>query len=73
MCLAVPMKIESIEGRKGVASFAGGQYDVRLDLIEAPHIGEYVMVHAGMALDKLDEEEATETLKLLREIDGLSG
>ncbi len=72
MCLAVPMKIESVEGTKGVASFAGGEYDIRLDLIETPRIGQYVMVHAGMALDTLDEHEAFKTLDLLREIDGLS-
>lgn len=72
MCLAVPMKIEALEGNKGVASFAGGQYDIRLDMIREPRIGEYVMVHAGMALDKLDEQEAQETLALLREIDELS-
>ena len=73
MCLAVPMKIESIDGKRGVASFSGGEYDIRLDLIERPEAGEYVMVHAGIALDRLDADEAEETLKLLREIDGLSG
>ena len=73
MCLAVPMKIKSIDGNRAVGFFRGGQYDLRLDLIETPQIGEYVMVHAGMALDKLDEEEANETLRMLREIDGLSG
>jgi len=73
MCLAVPMKIESLEGNKGVASFAGAQYNIRLDLIETAEIGDYVMVHAGMALDRMDEREAEETLQLLREIDGLSG
>jgi hydrogenase expression/formation protein HypC len=73
MCLAVPMKIESIDANKAVASFAGGEYDIRLDLIEQPQIGDYVMVHAGMALDRLDEHEALETLALLREIYELSG
>jgi len=73
MCLAVPMKIESIDGKRGVASFSGGEYDIRLDLIEAPKVDEFVMVHAGIALDRLDAAEAEETLKLLREIDELSG
>ncbi|NQT20080.1 MAG: HypC/HybG/HupF family hydrogenase formation chaperone [Planctomycetes bacterium] len=72
MCLAVPMKIESIKGNRAVGSFRGGQYDIRLELIETPRIGEFVMVHAGMALDTLNEEEATETLRMLREIDELS-
>ena len=67
------MKIESMDGKRGVASFSGGEYDIRLDLIEGPQVGEFVMVHAGIALDKLDADEAEETLKLLREIDGLSG
>lgn len=73
MCLAVPMKIESIDGKRGVASFSGGEYDIRLDLVDLPKVGEYVMVHAGLALDRLDAAEAEETLKLLREIDELSG
>jgi len=72
MCLAVPMKIIAIRGNSGVAAFAGGQYDIRLDLIASPAIGDYVMVHAGMALDKLDERDALETLALLREINELS-
>ena len=73
MCLAVPMKIESIDGKRGVGSFSGGEYDVRLDLIDAPRVGEYVMVHAGLALDRLNEEEARETLRFLSELDELSG
>mgnify|MGYP000185724552 CR=1 FL=1 len=73
MCLAVPMKIESIDGMRGVASFAGGEYDVRLDLVDDPKVGEFVMVHAGVALGRLDPEQAEETLRLLREIDELSG
>jgi len=73
MCLAVPMKIESIDGVRGVGSFAGGHYDIRLDLVAEPAVGEYVMVHAGMALDRLDEKEALETLKLLGELYEISG
>ncbi|HUS57851.1 MAG TPA: HypC/HybG/HupF family hydrogenase formation chaperone [Planctomycetota bacterium] len=73
MCLGVPMKIESIDGKRGVGSYSGGEYDIRLDLIEQPKVGEYVMVHAGMALDRLDEDQARQTLEALREFDELSG
>jgi len=73
MCLAVPMKIDSTDGKRGVASYSDGLYDIRLDLIDNPQPGEYVMVHAGVALDRIDEAEAVETLKLLGEIDEVSG
>jgi len=66
------MKIESIDGKRGVGSYSGGEYDIRLDLIEEPQVGEHVMVHAGMALDKLDADEARRTLDALREFDELS-
>jgi len=67
------MKIDSIDGKRGVASYSDGLYDIRLDLIDSPQPGEYVMVHAGVALDRIDESEALETLKLLGEIDEVSG
>jgi len=71
MCLAIPMRLENIEGSAGWAEYRGVRYQVRLDLIENVAEGDYVMVHAGFAIQKMDEKEATETLDLFRELDEL--
>ncbi len=68
MCLAVPMKILQISGGIGIADLSGVKREVNLNLIEDPKVGDYVIVHAGFAIQKLDEVEAEKTLELLREI-----
>ena len=68
MCLAVPMRLESVTANRGVVVYSGGQYDVRLDLVEDVEVGDYVMVHTGIAIAKIDEAEAQETLRLLRQM-----
>jgi len=68
MCLAIPGKVLSIEGREGVVDFGGVRQRVRVDLISDLHIGEYVIVHTGFAIEKLDEEDALETLRLWEEL-----
>jgi hydrogenase expression/formation protein HypC len=66
MCLAVPGRILSMEDRDGtlmsVVDFGGIQKDVCLEYIPDAAIGEYVMVHVGFALQRLDEESAIRTL-----------
>jgi hydrogenase expression/formation protein HypC len=68
MCLAIPGKVISIEGSEGVVDFGGVRQRVRVDLISDLHIGEYVIVHTGFAIEKLDEEDALETLRLWEEL-----
>lgn len=68
MCLAVPMKIESVVGAEGVVAFAGSRYHVRLDFIEDPAPGDYVMVHTGIAVGKVDPAAAEQTLAFLEEV-----
>ena len=73
MCLAVPGKVVTIEQKKngprmGRVDFAGIVKDVCLDWVPEAKAGDYVIVHAGFALNILNEEEAQETLKLLREM-----
>lgn len=68
MCLGIPVKIIEIEGLKGKAEFGGIIREVNLGLVEDIGVGDYVIVHAGFALQKLDEFEAQETLRLLEEI-----
>jgi hydrogenase expression/formation protein HypC len=68
MCLAVPSKIVKIEDNMGIIDVEGVRKEVSLLLIEDPRVGDYVIVHAGFAIQKIDEAEASESLKLLREL-----
>lgn len=71
MCLAIPMQLTHIEGPQGTVNTGGVSCEVRLDLVEAPRVGDYVLVHAGYAITVLDEAEAQETLALLTELGAL--
>jgi hydrogenase expression/formation protein HypC len=68
MCLAIPMKILKIEGDRAVVSSGGVQRSIGISFLNNPKIGDYVIVHAGFAIEKLDTVKAEETLKLLEEI-----
>ena len=67
MCLGIPMQIMEINGLIAVAEVNGVQRDIGLELVENPQVGEFVIVHAGFAIEKLNQEEAEETLRLLEE------
>ena len=69
MCLGIPMQVVSIDeaGQAGVAQTGGVSRPVRLDLVEDPKLGDFILVHAGYAIQKLSAEEAEETLSLLKE------
>jgi len=71
MCLAIPSKIVKIEDNIGIIDVEGVQKEVSLLLIEDPRIGDYVIVHAGFAIQKIDEAEANESLQILREMASL--
>lgn len=69
MCLALPMKIVEIrDNRKGLVDFDGSRQVVDLSLVENVYIGAYVIVHAGFAIETLDQKEADITLALFDEI-----
>ena len=72
MCLAIPMKIKKIKGGKGVVEIGGTERQIGLDLLTEARIGDYVIVHAGFAIQKLDEQEALETLEIIREMERLA-
>ena len=75
MCLAIPGKILSEEQvgltRIGRVQFGGITRDTSLDLVPEATVGEYVLVHVGVAIQKIDAEEAARTLELLREMGAL--
>ncbi len=68
MCLSVPAKILEINGEMAKASIGGSIIDVGLQLVEGASVGDYVLVHTGFALEKIDEEEALKTIELLKEL-----
>jgi hydrogenase expression/formation protein HypC len=69
MCLSIPVKIISIEGNMADVSAGGTVFKAGLHMIENANVGDYVLLHAGFAIQKISEEEAEETIKLLREMD----
>lgn len=69
MCLGIPLKIVNIDGKEAIGELNGIKRKVRVDLIESLEIGDYVMVHAGFAIEKLDDNSALETLGFLEELE----
>jgi len=68
MCLAIPARITRIDNQMATIDMEGAQREVSLLLLDDARIGDYVIVHAGFAIHKIDEAEAMESLKLLREM-----
>lgn len=78
MCLGIPGQITEISGegaltRMGTVSFGGVSKEVSLAFVPDAGVGDYVIIHAGFAISKIDEQDAQETLKLLRELVDLAG
>ncbi|MBQ3372081.1 MAG: HypC/HybG/HupF family hydrogenase formation chaperone [Oscillospiraceae bacterium] len=69
MCLAVPLKITEINGKEAVAESMGMRRRIRVDFIENPKIGEYVIVHAGFAIERLPDKQAREDLEAWEELE----
>jgi len=68
MCLAIPGKILEIQGNSALVDFDGLKQNVIIALIQNPEIGKYVIVHAGYAIEIMDEKEALESIKQWKEI-----
>jgi hydrogenase expression/formation protein HypC len=72
MCLAIPARIDELTADgNAVVDFGGLRKEISLALVEDVLTGDYVIVHAGYALQKLDRDEAEQTLKLFAEIGNL--
>ncbi|MBN1586379.1 MAG: HypC/HybG/HupF family hydrogenase formation chaperone [Candidatus Omnitrophica bacterium] len=76
MCLGIPGKIEALldEGeltRSGKVSFGGITKEVNLAYVPEAGVGDYVIVHVGFAISKVDEEEAMQVFEYLRQIEAL--
>ncbi len=68
MCLAVPGKLTTVEGLAATVDVLGAEVRARLDFVEDAVVGDWVLVHAGFAISKVDADEAAETLALLEEV-----
>lgn len=68
MCIAVPTKIEEILEDDAIVNYNGVKVKVNIMFIENPKIGDYVLVHAGCAIQKIDENYAKETLDIFKEL-----
>jgi len=68
MCLAIPMKVIEIKGNTATVEQEGVSRAARIDFLSDLQVGDYVLIHAGIAIEQLDPEEAEETLRLIRMI-----
>ena len=73
MCLAIPAKIIEIKDSMALLDMDGTRRQASLLLIEDARVGDYVIVHAGFAIHKIDEAQAAESLKILRELASTAG
>lgn len=68
MCLSIPAKIITIDGETAEVSVGGTLFRAGLQMIEDAKPGDYILLHAGFAIQKISEEDAAETLRILNEM-----
>ena len=68
MCLAVPMKVVKIEDSTAICEVDGVRREGSLMMLDDVAVGDYVLLHAGFAIEKIDPEEALKTLEVFREV-----
>ncbi len=71
MCIAIPGKIVSIEGSRAKIDFSGNLVDVNVGLIDAA-VGDYVLVHAGCAIEVMSRDKALELIELFHDLEELA-
>jgi hydrogenase expression/formation protein HypC len=68
MCLGVPMLVVDIEGETALCDIDGVRREANLMMVPGVAVGDFVLIHAGFAIEKLDQEDAEETIRLFREL-----
>ncbi|MDH5509651.1 MAG: HypC/HybG/HupF family hydrogenase formation chaperone [Nitrospinota bacterium] len=68
MCVAVPMKVVEISEYRCVAQIGGVRKEASLMMLDGVRLGDYVMIHAGFAIERVDPKAAEETIRLMRDI-----
>ena len=71
MCVARPGRVTEIEGTTAKVDFNGNMVNVNVGLVE-PEVGQYVLVHAGCAIEVMDKEQAQEIIDLFADLEALS-
>jgi hydrogenase expression/formation protein HypC len=71
MCLGIPVKIVEKHGSVGIAEYKGVRREIGLDLVDQVQPGDWVILHAGFAIQKINREEAQKTLKLFEELESI--
>ena len=71
MCVAIPGRVTEIEGTTAKVDFNGNMVNVNVGLVE-PEVGQYVLVHAGCAIEVMDKEQAQEIINLFADLEALS-
>jgi hydrogenase expression/formation protein HypC len=69
MCLSIPAQVIKIEGQMADVSIGGAIFKAGLHMVENVNIGDYILLHAGFAIQKISEKEALVTLNLLKEME----
>jgi hydrogenase expression/formation protein HypC len=72
MCLSIPAKVISIDGNTAIVSVGGAEYEANLEMVEDVKVGDYILLHTGLAIEKLSEEDALESLKVFQEFEELN-
>ena len=73
MCLAIPARIVELNGPRAKVELSGNVREADVSLVESPQPGDWVLLHAGFAIEKLDADDAAETLRLFAELEGIPG
>jgi hydrogenase expression/formation protein HypC len=72
MCLSIPAKVIKIEGQMAIVSVGGSTYNASLQMLDDVEEGDYILLHTGFAIQKLEEEEALESIKAFEEFASLN-
>lgn len=73
MCLAIPGKVVAIKGTTATLDILGVLREASIELLPDVHVGDYLILHAGCAIEKVNEEEATTAIDLFKELKEVMG
>lgn len=68
MCLAIPLRLVEVNGKEAVAEANGVRRTIRVDFIRDPQEGDYVIAHAGFAIERMNEQQALDNLRAIQEV-----
>ena len=68
MCLAIPRRLVELNGKEAVAEANGVRRTIRVDFIREPRVGDYVIAHAGFAIERMNEQQALDNLRAIQEV-----